>query len=216
MKSCRLARSLRMWTGSWQAIWSGRVLKQVKALFFAGVNDGNIPRNAGKGGIISDLEREFLTGSGQELAPSPRQQMYIQRLYLYLNLTKPSELLTLSWARMDQAGKALRPSFLTGHMQRLFPGLLTERPETQGALFQVQSLRDGRDYLAAGLRAFADGLLDEEREKEFLTLYQIYRKDELYGMWTGKLTDTAFFSYREPSLKKAVALALYGRPFRAS
>lgn len=37
-------------------------LKQVKALFFAGVNDGNIPGNAGNGGIISDLDREFLTG----------------------------------------------------------------------------------------------------------------------------------------------------------
>ena len=63
-------------------------LQQVKVLFFAGVNDGYIPKNAGKGGILSDLEREFLAGSGKELAPSPRQQMYIQRLYLYLNLTK--------------------------------------------------------------------------------------------------------------------------------
>ena len=83
-------------------------LKQVKALFFAGVNDGNIPGNAGNGGIISDLDREFLTGSGQELAPSPRQQMYIQRFYLYLNMTKPSELLVLSWARMNLEGRALR------------------------------------------------------------------------------------------------------------
>ena len=191
-------------------------LKQVKALFFAGVNDGNIPRNSGKGGIISDLEREFLTGSGQELAPSPRQQMYIQRLYLYLNMTKPSCELVLSWARMDQTGKALRPSFLIGHMQRLFPGLAPERPEMDGKLSQVQSLRDGREYLAAGLREFADGLLNKEQEKEFLTLYQIYQKDELYGVWTGKLTDTAFFAYQEPSLKKAVAAALYGQTLSGS
>ena len=35
-------------------------LKQVKVLFFLGVNDGNIPKNASKGGIISDMDREFL------------------------------------------------------------------------------------------------------------------------------------------------------------
>ena len=61
-------------------------LKQVKVLFFLGVNDGNIPKNASKGGIISDMGREFLIESGTEMAPSPRQQMYIQRLYLYLNM----------------------------------------------------------------------------------------------------------------------------------
>ena len=64
-------------------------LKQVKALFFLGVNDGNIPKSASKGGIISDMDREFLVQSGLELSPSPRQQMYIQRLYLYLNMTSP-------------------------------------------------------------------------------------------------------------------------------
>ena len=44
-------------------------LKQVKVLFFLGVNDGNIPKNASKGGIISDMDREFLIESGTEMAP---------------------------------------------------------------------------------------------------------------------------------------------------
>lgn len=65
-------------------------LKPVKVLFFLGVNDGNIPKNSSKGGIISDMDREFLKESDLELAPSPREQMFIQRFYLYLNLTKPS------------------------------------------------------------------------------------------------------------------------------
>ena len=75
-------------------------LKQVRVLFFLGVNDGNIPKGAGTGGIISDIDREFLRESELELAPSPRQQMYIQRLYLYLNMTKPSEKLYLSYAKV--------------------------------------------------------------------------------------------------------------------
>ncbi|MDE7251277.1 MAG: helicase-exonuclease AddAB subunit AddB, partial [Lachnospiraceae bacterium] len=66
-------------------------LKQVKILFFLGVNDGNIPAGSSKGGIISDIDREFLQESDFELAPTPRQQMYTQRLYLYMNLTKPAQ-----------------------------------------------------------------------------------------------------------------------------
>lgn len=46
-------------------------LKQVKVLFFLGVNDGNIPKNASKGGIISDMDREFLRESELELAQAP-------------------------------------------------------------------------------------------------------------------------------------------------
>ena len=188
----------------------------MKALFFAGVNDGNIPGNAGNGGIISDLDREFLTGSGQELAPSPRQQMYIQRFYLYLNMTKPSELLVLSWARMNLEGRALRKSFLVGQVQRLFPTIPTEKPELEPMLLQVQSFSDGREYLANGLRSYADGLLDEAAEREFLTLYRVYQRQDVYRLWSGQLTDTAFFSYQEPSLGKAVASALYGQTISGS
>ncbi len=107
-------------------------LKQVKVLFFLGVNDGNIPKSSG-GGIISDLDREFLRESDIELAPSPREQMYIQRLYLYLNMTKPSEALILSYARVGEDGRSLRPAYLVELLQGLLPGLTAEAPERGGA-----------------------------------------------------------------------------------
>ena len=55
------------------------IVKQVKVLFFLGVNDGNIPKGAANGGIISDIDREFLSRSEFELAPTPRAQMYTGR-----------------------------------------------------------------------------------------------------------------------------------------
>lgn len=191
-------------------------LKQVKALFFAGVNDSYIPKNAGKGGIISDMDREFLSGSGKELAPTPRQQMYIQKFYLYLNMTKPSECLILSYARMSADGKAMRPSFLIGQVQRLFPALAVQQPEKEPVLFKLQSFQDGREYLVSSLRSFADGTLPKEEEKNFFTLYHLYQKEDVYRIWTGKLTDTAFFRYRESPLGRAVALALYGQTLSGS
>lgn len=191
-------------------------LRQVKALFFAGVNDSYIPKSAGRGGIISDLDREFLAGSGTELSPTPRQQMYIQKFYLYLNMTKPSERLILSFSRMSGEGKAMRPSFLIGQVQRLFPGLVVEHPEKEPVLHKLQSLRDGREYLVSALRSYADVALPVEEEQTFFTLYHLYRKSDVYRVWTGKLVDTAFFTYRESSLARSVAAVLYGQTLSGS
>ena len=96
---------------------------EVKVLFFVGINDGNIPRSTGGGGLISDLDREFLESSGLELAPSPREQMYIQRLYLYLNMTKATDMLCLSYARVSMDGQSIRPSILISSLQEMFPRL---------------------------------------------------------------------------------------------
>ena len=113
-------------------------LKQVKVLFFLGVNDGNIPKNASKGGIISDMDREFLIESGTEMAPSPRQQMYIQRLYLYLNMTKPSQRLYLSYAKVNSDGKGIRPSYLIDTVRKLFPQLAVEYPQNRSRIEQIE------------------------------------------------------------------------------
>ena len=86
-------------------------LSECRVLFFAGVNDGNIPRGTSRGGLLSDLDREFLgsflKGTGTELSPTPRQQMCLQRLYLYMNMTKPADALYLSFARTMPEGNAL-------------------------------------------------------------------------------------------------------------
>ena len=134
-------------------------LKQVKVLFFLGVNDGNIPKNASKGGIISDMDREFLIESGTEMAPSPRQQMYIQRLYLYLNMTKPSERLYLSYAKVNSDGKGIRPSYLIDTVRKLFPLLAVEYPQNRSRLEQIEGRQEGARYLAEELREYADGTL---------------------------------------------------------
>ena len=130
-------------------------LKQVKVLFFLGVNDGNIPKNASKGGIISDMDREFLIESGTEMAPSPRQQMYIQRLYLYLNMTKPSERLYLSYAKVNSDGKGIRPSYLIDTVRKLFPQLAVEYPQNRSRLEQIEGRQEGARYLAEELREYA-------------------------------------------------------------
>ncbi len=187
-------------------------LKQVKALFFLGVCDGYIPKPASGGGIISDLDREFLAGSGTELAPTPRQQMYIQKLYLYMNMTKPSDRLYLFYSRMNGEGKALRPAYLIDMVKRLFPSIRVERPEEAPEVDQVQSLEDGKDRLVSALRRFADGRMEPEgrKEQEFFRLYRIYAASERTREWTGRMERAAFYEYGSKPLGRAASLALFG------
>ena len=188
-------------------------LKQVKVLFFLGVNDGNIPKNASKGGIISDMDREFLIESGTEMAPSPRQQMYIQRLYLYLNMTKPSERLYLSYAKVNSDGKGIRPSYLIDTVRKLFPQLAVEYPQNRSRLEQIEGRQEGARYLAEELREYADGTLREEERQDFYLMYRAYEADP---EGRDRLTAAAFRRYKESGLSRIVARALYGRQLENS
>lgn len=188
-------------------------LKQVKVLFFLGVNDGNIPKNASKGGIISDMDREFLIESGTEMAPSPRQQMYIQRLYLYLNMTKPSERLYLSYAKVNSDGKGIRPSYLIDTVRKLFPQLAVEYPQNRSRLEQIEGRQEGARYLAEELREYANGTLREEERQDFYLMYRAYEADP---EGRDRLTAAAFRRYKESGLSRIVARALYGRQLENS
>ena len=186
-------------------------LKQVKALFFLGVNDGNIPKSASKGGIISDMDREFLKESDMELAPSPRQQMFIQRLYLYLNMTKPSHYLYLSYAKVNREGRSVRPAYLVDVIKKLFPQIAVEYPQNRPMLDMVVTSGEGVDYLAQGLRLYAQGMSSPKEEQLFLTLYEAYGETEELRALRQNLTQAAFRRYQESGLSRQVARALYGK-----
>ncbi len=185
-------------------------MHEVKVLFFLGVNDGNIPRSTEKGGIISDLDREFLQQSGEELAPTPRQEMYIQRLYLYLNMTKETDLLIVSYAYAGTDGKSLRPSYLVGMLQQMFPGLESKILQERPPMEQVIGMKDAGNLLAGELRQYADGRYDRDPEGRyaFLTLYHFLAMRAQQN--TGVLTAAAFQRYQPKPITKETAEKIYG------
>ncbi|MEE3496642.1 MAG: helicase-exonuclease AddAB subunit AddB, partial [Butyrivibrio sp.] len=150
-------------------------LREIKALFFMGVVDGYIPSNAGGGGILSDMDRQYLTelGTGIELAPNPRQQMYIQRLYLYMNLTKPTDRLVLSYSELGNDGKSVRPAYLIPKIMSLYEGMEVERPEDAPFEEQVSCVNDSLDDLAGMMREYSLGILGDKKKTELSTLYEI-------------------------------------------
>lgn len=193
-------------------------LCEIKALFFIGVNDGIIPKNGGTGGIISDIDREFLQESEYELAPTPRQQMYIQRLYLYLVMTKPTELLYLSYAKVDNEGKSIRPAYLVSTVTRLFPCIGIGQPQLRPMEEQIESPADTLAYLVTLLRRYAAGGIGEER-RLFITLYDTYVRNERYAPVLEQMKKAAF-SYLsnagENRLPRELAHLLYGQILKNS
>lgn len=96
-------------------------LKDIRVLFFVGVNDGLIPRHDAGGGILSEYDREELERADAKLSPTARETMYQQKFHLYRNLTKPSERLYLSFTKAGASGEAQNPSYLINEIRKLFP-----------------------------------------------------------------------------------------------
>ncbi len=178
-------------------------LHHVKVLFFVGVNDGVVPKAEKKGGIISPFEREMLTESQMELAPGAREKVFIQKFYLYLNMTKPSDRLYLTFSKVNAEGKALRRSYLIGVLQKMFPNLsVTEEAQELSEDF-ILTPKSGMEFFLQGLR--------ETKEPEFWNaLTHWYLKDERFQNEVRNLLDAAYASYAGEPISHAVTKALYG------
>lgn len=182
-------------------------LKDVRTLFFVGVNEGCIPKNTESGGILTEMDRDFLDSQGIELAPGPKELMNMQRFYLYLNLTKPCESLCLSYSQSTGKGEAAGPAFLIRTIQMLFPNIRTERAEEpDNQLNLLETPNTSVDYLL-------ENLTDEEKRNNnplFAELYSWYLNSPKYRTMTERLRDAAFLCKPIDQISKSVAKALYG------
>ncbi|MBQ1311556.1 MAG: helicase-exonuclease AddAB subunit AddB, partial [Blautia sp.] len=187
-------------------------LRDIKALYFVGVNEGNIPKSTQGGSLLNEIDRSFFASQGVELAPDAREQMSIQRFYLYLNLTKPSEYLCLSCPLADLKGEALSPSYLLRSLQGLFPLL---QPEMAGE----SALGEGEERYAflpeeasCGLGLFTRGLNERayrEQEPLFSELYSWYLQDASSQGLVKRLVENAFSGKPSDLISREAAKALY-------
>lgn len=184
-------------------------LKDIKALFFVGVNEGNIPKNTDSGGFLTQLDRDFLAGQGIELAPDPRQRLAIGRFYLYLNLTKPSCLLCLSWAMTGGDGEILRPAYLISDVNRLFPNAVTACKEEEAESVQLM-LGKMASMLDAEEQCLSDSV--------FLELCAWFMRDSAWRPKLERLLQAHFYTHPKDAVAESVARALYGEisPYSAT
>ncbi len=213
-------------------------LKDIKALFFVGVNEGNIPKSTQTGGILSELDRDFFKEQGVELAPGPKELMNMQRFYLYLNMTKPREHLILSFSDTNAKGEGISPAYLIGSICGLYPDLNIKRVNKSDNSGD-SLLRDGieaegrnREYCypenpEAGIDVFLEKLaretekdhdIPDQTDAMFGELYSWYLQNSKYRDRVQKLVQSAFAGKPEDIISQSVAKALYGEvsPYSAT
>lgn len=188
-------------------------LKDIRVLFFAGVNDGSIPRKASRGLILSDGDREVLEQEKLEMAPAGKQEIYRERFYLYLNLTKPKDMLFLTYRNLSEDGKKLLPAYLISDIGKIFPELkAADASEGRDEISHILGIGEGMEYLIEGLRQFPesrDNLLWQE-------LFQYYyRKEEKKKTLEG-LVKAVFYVNEDMGLMKKAAKELFGEKLSGS
>ncbi len=182
-------------------------LSDIRVLFFAGVNDGLIPKAVEHGGIISQADRELFAANQMELAPTDRERSFIQKFYLYLNLTKPSERLYLTWFRVSREGRESRRSYLAETVLKMFPQYQPVLVEEQGGISQIVTPESSRKYFVEGLKKAKRG----EISPEWLGLYHWYSGQESWRERIWPFLEAAFYSVHAGRMGEEVTRALYGR-----
>lgn len=181
-------------------------LKDIKVLFFTGVNEGNVPKEKSRGGLLSEMDREILASQEVELAPTARQETCIQKFYMYVSLTIPSEELHLSWSLADADGNALRPSYLIASIQELFPKVEIRVDGDRSLLDRLAVPAGNIPELTEALQAAREG----EPSPEQKALLHWYAGQSVWQEKLECLMDAVFYRKEEDSIGKAAARALYG------
>lgn len=186
-------------------------IKNIKALFFAGANDTLLPGNTGTRGFLSERDREQFQKEEIALSPGPKEKLYTQKFYLYMNLTKPTESLAISWAKVSGDGKTLRPAYLVQDIRRLFPEVHPQDEESRPLEEQETTRKTGLLKVAEGLRERETGISEEWKE-----LYTWFLTDEKSREGLDKVLRAAFLRKDGSRLGNSRAEALYPDRSRVS
>ncbi len=176
----------------------------IKVLFVAGANEGLLPKLLNRKNVITDTEKEMLKAAGYELAPTAKEDLLIQRYYIYRIFSKPSRQLIISYAGLDISGKAMRPSYITVHLMKLYPQVKTE---DAAASIRILNVNSAVSLIGDRLRELRINGIGE-RDRTFEELYAYLRDKE--DKRTALITEAALYSYRPEKLSRESIDLLYG------
>lgn len=179
-------------------------LNHIMVLFFTSVNDGIVPKAPKKGRILSDRDRDILSDCGLELAPSDKQNSYIEQFYIYTILTKPSDHLYISYHKLSASLESMRPSYLLGRISNIFPSLQAEEYDAASCM---------PDTVNRSLRRILRAEDSEDAESRILT--RILTEKGFAGELTAIYKGRTYRNVAEQLPPETIAL-LYGRYLHAS
>lgn len=177
-------------------------LSDIKVLFVMGVNDGVIPNTGASSSLFTQKDRAAMKSMGMELSPTVRENIFIQRFYLYQNLTKPSEELILSYSLSTLEGKALRPSYLISVITDMFKN-------KEELNYQVP--KENIYTKEMGLKYIAEHFVNSKSKDDILVkelLSYAFESDDLKEK-VERIVEGAYYSPYTGKIDKAIANVLY-------
>ncbi len=178
-------------------------LREIKALFFLGVNDGKVPSPMNNTGILSEKDRQLLSSDNIEFTPNAMAKACNEQFYLYMNLTKPSKRLYITYAGLGEDGKKIEKSYFIAKLQAMFPNLKIQSEFGLPVENLIQN-DQGKNAFLTSFREFAMG----NKKEEFEELYRWY-KGILPKEALENLKEAAITKNKKEQLTKETAQALY-------
>nr|MCR5475724.1 PD-(D/E)XK nuclease family protein [Lachnospiraceae bacterium] len=185
----------------------------IKVLFIVGANDGAIPKISDSGGILSENERVFLTGMADDLvlAPTGREDIYTQQLYIYMALEKPEDMVFASYSRTDAGGKSLLPSYIIGRIREMRPDIRIETRESYPEYLEDEE--EAFEELACAIYPVISGTALPETDKRVGDLLKYFLSDDgyrdrLFAMIDAGIRDQGRGA--DDTIGAALAHAIYG------
>ena len=180
-------------------------LSGIKALIFLGANDTLIPGNLGQGGLISERDKEFFLEHKMPLSPGVKEKTYIQKMYLYMNLTKPSDYVYVSYSKISSDGKTVRPSYLISELKRMYPLLEVKDAENFTTKDMELTFSYVTDEVIKGLR---DVNFDIDDNDEWKEMYSYLMQSDY--KFKSEILKGAYIKKDKESISKDTAENLYG------
>lgn len=174
-------------------------LHHVCVLFVAGVNEGLLPKLSKSKGILTDKDRELLKDMDVTLAPNSKDELFLQQFYMYLQLTKPTEQLIITYREKSDKGEALNPSYFIKRLCSLFPKICISNSDTL--------LRELLPTTVSELVSdFSNDLAMEELTDS--SKYALLKEKD--ADITRQILEGYFYNNQSGVLDKAIAKKLYG------
>ncbi|HEY1834382.1 MAG TPA: PD-(D/E)XK nuclease family protein [Solirubrobacteraceae bacterium] len=141
--------------------------RRVRALFLTGMTEGSFPARPGGRGLLSEDQRRGLAVASGLMLGEAQDSLAAERYLLYALVSRPQELLVLSWHLTDDEGEPVSRSLFVDDVCDLFDARLGEQVERRrlGALdvVPVAVERPAAPPAAAALRD--ERLLEQLRER---------------------------------------------------
>ncbi|MDF2557432.1 MAG: addB [Bacillales bacterium] len=195
--------------------------QKVKIAFIIGLNEGVLPKKINESGILTEEDREKLSQSGIQLAPSAITTLFDEEFVAYTVFNLASKKTYFTYPIADGEGKSLFPSGYIKRITALFPkihivtasDLVSDCKEIEGQLNFVNHTAATIQYLAQQIQAYKE---NEEIHPLWWDVYNEFTNDCIKKDAVAFVLSSLNYQNVSENLNKATVDQLYGETIKGS